>query len=163
MKFTKYALVCATLILSACTSGQGLGTGGGGGGFGGAGSIDETTLAYFQETIGDRVFFVVDQSNLTAQAMATLDAQSAWLTGNPDLNILIEGHADEQGTRAYNLALGARRANAVRGYLISNGVLDSRIRVVTYGKERPVEVCSDESCWSQNRRAVTVVTGGGTS
>ena len=147
------------LATSACTSGQNLGAGGAGSGSGG-GSIDETSLAYFQDTIGDRIFFLVDQSNLSPEAMATLDAQSVWLASNPGLGILIEGHADEQGTREYNLALGARRANSVREYLISTGILDTRIRVVTYGKERPVAVCSDESCWSQNRRAVTVVASG---
>lgn len=160
MQIRNYALAVAAIGLSACTSQLG-GVPGGTGGFGpgGPGSIDQTTLDYFQQTIGDRVFFEVDQSNLSLAAMATLDAQAVWLSENPELPVLIEGHADEQGTREYNLALGARRANAVRAYLVSKGIPDSRIRVVTYGKERPVAVCSDESCWSQNRRAVTVVSG----
>lgn len=158
MRHLKKALIAAVLFISACTSG--LGEGGAGGGFGGSGSIDETTLAYFQNTIGDRVFFEVNQSNLSSGAMTILDAQSAWLASNPELDILIEGHADERGTREYNLALGARRANSVREYLVTTGIPDGRIRVVTYGKERPVATCSDESCWTQNRRAVTVVAGG---
>jgi peptidoglycan-associated lipoprotein len=108
----------------------------------------------------DRVLFVVDQSNLTPQGMATLDGQAGWLQTNNDYLAIIEGHADEQGTREYNLALGARRANAVREYLISKGVASGRIRTVSYGKERPIAVCSDESCYSQNRRAVTVISIG---
>ena len=89
-----------------------------------------------------------------------LQGQARWLTANPDYTITIEGHADEQGTREYNLALGARRANAAREYLISQGIAGSRIQVVTFGKERPIEICSAEACYSQNRRAVTVLAGG---
>ena len=97
---------------------------------------------------------------LTLRRRLVLQGQARWLTANPDYTITIEGHADEQGTREYNLALGARRANAAREYLISQGIAGSRIQVVTYGKERPIEICSAEACYSQNRRAVTVLAGG---
>ena len=107
--------------------------------------------------IGDVVFFEVDNSGLTALAKLTLDKQADWLSLNIGYQVLIEGHADEQGTRDYNLALGARRAQIVKEYLISRGVDPSNISIVTYGKERPIENCSAEVCWSQNRRAVTIV------
>ena len=121
---------------------------------GGAG--DPSSPAYFQQAIGDRVLFLVDQSSLTAEAQATLDQQAEWLLTNSDYQAVIEGHADEQGTREYNLALGGRRANAVREYLISRGVPASRLRFVSYGKERPIALGSDEQSWARNRRAVTV-------
>ncbi|MEO1329507.1 MAG: peptidoglycan-associated lipoprotein Pal [Pseudomonadota bacterium] len=124
-------------------------------------AVDESSLEYFQVTVGDRVFFETDRSDLTAQARATLDAQARWLQLNPQGPIVIEGHADERGTREYNLALGARRANAVRAYLVAQGVPADRMRAVTFGKERPVEVCSRLECWNKNRRAVTVVSGAG--
>jgi peptidoglycan-associated lipoprotein len=89
-----------------------------------------------------------------------LVGQARWLTSNPDYIVTIEGHADEQGTREYNLALGARRANAAREFLISQGVAGSRLQVVSYGKERPLEICSNEACYAKNRRAVTVLAGG---
>ena len=109
------------------------------------------------------MLFAVDQSNLTVEARATLDAQAVWLLTNTDYQAVIEGHADEQGTREYNLALGARRANAAQEYLISKGVPALRLRVVSYGKERPIEICSNEACYAKNRRAVTVLAGGLTS
>jgi peptidoglycan-associated lipoprotein len=113
--------------------------------------------------ISDRVFFTVDQTTLSDAAIATLDAQIGWLKANPAAPILIEGHADERGTSEYNMALGSSRASAVRNYMVSQGVPDSRISIITYGRERPVATCPDESCYSQNRRAVTVVTGGPTA
>ena len=115
----------------------------------------------FTVSVGDRVFFETDSSSLTAQAQATLDRQAQWLTKYAQYSFTVEGHADERGTREYNLALGARRASAVRDFLISRGVAASRMRTVSYGKERPVAVCDDISCWSQNRRAVTVLDGAG--
>ena len=123
-------------------------------------ALDPNSVEYFQQTIGDRVLFAVDQSTLTPEGASILDSQAAWLAERPAMQILIEGHADEQGTREYNLALGARRASAVLNYLVSKGIPDSRLRTITYGKERPLEICSDEACWSKNRRAVTVVAGG---
>ena len=116
--------------------------------------------AYFNQTIGDRVLFAVDQSTLSTAAMATLDGQAGWLMSNPDYTAVIEGHADEQGTREYNLALGARRANAVYEYLISKGIPSSRIRTISYGKERPIATCAQAACYEQNRRAVTVISIG---
>ncbi|MCC1493906.1 peptidoglycan-associated lipoprotein Pal [Cognatishimia sp. F0-27] len=121
---------------------------------------DPRAPAYFNQTIGDRVFFEVDQSTLTAQARATLDAQAQWLTTNSDYLAVIEGHADEQGTREYNIALGARRANTVMEYLISRGIPANRLKFISYGKERPVEICSEEACYSKNRRSVTIISQG---
>jgi len=111
----------------------------------------------FVVNVGDRVFFETDSSELTPQAVATLDKQAQWLRAYPQYAFLVEGHADERGTREYNIALGARRAQAVRDYLASRGVQGHRMRTISYGKERPVAVCDDISCWSQNRRAVTVL------
>ena len=115
----------------------------------------------FVVNVGDRVFFETDQTDLTPQARATLDKQAQWLSRYPQYTFLSEGHADERGTREYNFSLGARRAQAVRDYLASRGIPGSRIRTVSYGKERPVAVCNDISCWSQNRRAQTVLNSGG--
>jgi peptidoglycan-associated lipoprotein len=114
----------------------------------------------FTVSVGDRVFFETDSSALTAQSQATLDRQVQWLSQYGQYSFTIEGHADERGTREYNLALGARRATAVRDYMISRGIQAARMRTISYGKERPVAVCDDISCWSQNRRAVTVLDGG---
>jgi peptidoglycan-associated lipoprotein len=112
----------------------------------------------FVVNVGDRVFFETDSSELTPQSRATLDKQAQWLTTYPQYGqFTIEGHADERGTREYNLALGARRAQTVRDYLVSRGIAANRMRTISYGKERPVAVCDDISCWSQNRRAVTVL------
>lgn len=118
---------------------------------------DQASPAYFQQSVGDRVVFLVDQSSLTDEARSILAAQAGWLASNPAYSAVIEGHADEQGTREYNLALGARRANAAREYMISQGVAGDRLKVVSYGKERPLEICSEESCYTKNRRAVTVL------
>ncbi len=164
---TKILAVVALMALGACSTGPdrfGAGTGDGTGanGAGGvAGSVnDPTSPAYFNQTIGDRVLFAVDQSTLSADAQLVLDQQAVWLTQNAAYSALIEGHADEQGTSDYNLALGERRAEAVRSYLVSRGVASSRLRTISYGKERPLEICSDETCYQQNRRAVTVLTAG---
>ena len=111
----------------------------------------------FIVNVGDRVFFETDSSELTEQARATLDKQAQWLSNYNRYAFTIEGHADERGTREYNIALGARRAQTVREYLASRGIAGQRMRTISYGKERPVAVCNDISCWSQNRRAVTVL------
>ena len=121
--------------------------------------IDQNSIAFLNQVIGDRVFFVVDQSTLTPEARQTLDLQAAWLIQRPGLSITIEGHADEQGTRDYNLRLSQRRAAAVRDYMVTKGIPDGRLSIIPFGKERPVAVCSNEECWSQNRRAVTVAAG----
>ncbi|MEO0498259.1 MAG: peptidoglycan-associated lipoprotein Pal [Pseudomonadota bacterium] len=117
-----------------------------------AGSTQE-----FTTTVGDRVFFETDSAALTATSQSTLAKQAQWLQRYTNYSIQIEGHADERGTREYNLALGARRATAVRSYLAAQGVPASRITTISYGKERPVAVCDNISCWSQNRRGVTVL------
>ncbi|WP_291727739.1 peptidoglycan-associated lipoprotein Pal [Leisingera sp. F5] len=154
----------AVLGLTACSSNPWNddlnGSAGAGGAGAGAGALDPASPAYFQQTVGDRVLFAIDQSTLSPAAQATLQGQSQWLTRNADYVVTIEGHADEQGTREYNLGLGAKRANAAREYLMSQGVAGSRIKVVSFGKERPLEICSDEVCYSKNRRAVTVLAGG---
>ena len=111
----------------------------------------------FVVNVGDRVFFETDSTDLTPQARATLEKQAQWLQSYGQYAFTIEGHADERGTREYNIALGARRAQAVREYLASRGVSPQRMRTISFGKERPVAVCNDISCWSQNRRAVTVL------
>jgi peptidoglycan-associated lipoprotein len=111
----------------------------------------------FVVNVGDRVFFNSDSSELTPQSTATLDKQAQWLRTYPQYTFVVEGHADERGTREYNIALGARRAQAMHDYLASHGVQAHRMRTISYGKERPVAVCDDISCWSQNRRAVTVL------
>src|SRR5436190_15469946 len=116
----------------------------------------------FVVNVGDRVFFETDSTELTPQARATLDKQSQWLNQYSRYAFTMEGHADERGTREYNIALGARRAQVTRDYLIARGVDGSRMRTISYGKERPVAVCNDISCWSQNRRAVTVLNAGST-
>lgn len=115
---------------------------------------------YFSETVGDRVLFAVDQSTLSPAAQGVLQRQADWLLTNTEYSALIEGHADEQGTRIYNFNLGERRANSVREYLISRGVASNRVTTISYGKERPLETCSEEACYQQNRRAVTVLRAG---
>ncbi len=169
-KLTSLILVASVLALAACNNPNRYGANGGAGGAGGAGGInsgalgdpsDPNSIAYFNQTVGDRVHFAVDQSTLTAQAQQTLTQQASWLGSHPNYTAIIEGHADEQGTREYNIALGDRRANAVKDYMIANGVAGNRLQTVSYGKERPLAVCSDEACYSQNRRAVTVLGAAG--
>lgn len=130
-------------------------------GFGGPGSGMANAAPGSQQdfvvNVGDRVFFDSDQTDLSPQATATLDKQIRWLQTYPRYTFVIEGHADERGTREYNLALGARRAQSVRSYMVAHGINPARLRTISYGKERPVAVCNDISCWSQNRRAVTVL------
>ncbi len=115
----------------------------------------------FAVNVGDRVFFETDSSNLTPTAQATLDKQARWLNQYSRYSIALEGHADERGTREYNFALGARRASVTKNYLVARGVAATRIKTTSLGKERPVAVCNDISCWSQNRRAVTIPVGAG--
>ncbi len=170
---TKALLLVAGLALAACNNPRAGGTFGGGGadGFGGGfadGGItmgnlgdpnDPRSIAHFQQRIGDRVFFTTDSSSLNDTSRSTLNAQAAWLRSNPQFAIVIEGHADERGTREYNVALGERRANAVMQYLIGQGISANRLRTVSYGKERPVEACPEQRCWDINRRAVTAISG----
>ena len=171
----KVMIVVAALALAACNNPNryGAGSGTGADGAGGAGlngdgvatsglgdPSNPASVAYFNQTVGDRVHFVVDQSTLTDEARGVLNGQATWLMTNPDYAIIIEGHADEQGTREYNIALGARRADSVKNYLIAQGISAARMQTVSYGKERPIATCSEEACYTQNRRAVTVLSLG---
>ncbi len=170
--FPKALLLIAAFGLAACNNPDRYGNGAGAGaGLDGAGAgginvgglgdpSDPRSVAYFNQTIGDRVLFAVDQSTISPEGRGILAGQAQWLQTNADYAIIIEGHADEQGTREYNLALGARRAAAVQDFLISQGVAPTRMRTISYGKERPLEVCSEEACYNKNRRAVTVLSAG---
>ena len=117
----------------------------------------------FKVNVGDTVHFALNQYNIEENDKGTLSKQAAWLTRYPSVRLTVEGHADERGTREYNLALGARRANAVKEFLVAQGVAAGRLETVSYGKERPVCTESGEDCWSQNRRGVSVITGGANS
>ncbi len=159
MRYARGAKLAAAFVvaiaLGACAnnpSQQMAGVGGAGSGSATPGSQQD-----FVVNVGDRVFFESDSSELTSQSVGTLDRQAQWLQSYPQYSFTVEGHADERGTREYNIALGARRAQAVREYLASRGIQPQRMRTISYGKERPVAVCNDISCWSQNRRAVTVL------
>ena len=114
------------------------------------------TVEYLASGVKDRVFFATNKSTLTTASRDTLRAQAAWMRKKSDLKFTLEGHADERGTREYNLALGERRANAVKDYLMTYGISGSRLSVISYGKERPVNSGSSPLAWSQNRRSVTV-------
>jgi peptidoglycan-associated lipoprotein len=153
-----FALVAALAIglaISACArNADNDALNGGYGAGGGPGSLQE-----FASSVGDRVFFDTDSTELNAAAQATLDKQAAWLNQYTRYAFTIEGHADERGTREYNFALGARRAEATKEYLVAKGISATRMKTISYGKERPVATCDDISCWSQNRRAVTVLAG----
>ena len=173
MKFRNLAVVIAALFLvAACEStstesGKGSGDGkqmakkgkkkGPPKGF----SITPGSSQDLVVNVGDRVFFALDKSNLSSDARSTLEKQAAWLKKYGSVKITIEGHCDERGTREYNLALGERRANSVKDYLTAQGVNPSRMKVVSYGKERPVAVGSTNAAWGQNRRSVTRVSGAG--
>jgi peptidoglycan-associated lipoprotein len=148
------------LALGACANKPADGAGGPGSGFGAGGAAVPGSQQDFVVNVGDRVFFDSDSSELNSTAVATLDKQSNWLNQYTRYSFTVEGHADERGTREYNFALGARRAEAVKNYLAAKGVSASRIRTTSYGKERPVAVCDNISCWSQNRRAVSILGGG---
>ncbi|MBS0273521.1 MAG: peptidoglycan-associated lipoprotein Pal [Proteobacteria bacterium] len=113
--------------------------------------------------VGDTVHFDYDAYNITSEDRSVLQRQAAWLAKYPSIRVTVEGHCDERGTREYNLALGARRANSVKEYLVSLGVSAGRVETISYGKERPICTQSDESCWAQNRRGVTTITGGANS
>jgi peptidoglycan-associated lipoprotein len=147
------AVLVAVVGVAACASnptGQQAGVAG-------AGAAVPGSAQDFVVNVGDRVFFETDSTELTPQSRTTLDKQAQWLQYYNRYTFTIEGHADERGTREYNIALGARRAQTVRDYLVSRGIDGNRMRTISYGKERPVAVCDDISCWSQNRRAVTVL------
>ena len=147
------AVVAAALSMGACANKNPMD--GRGGGM--AGAETPGSQQDFVVKVGDRVFFESDQTSLSPQAITTLEKQARWLQTYNRYSFTVEGHADERGTREYNIALGARRAQTVRCFLASRGIDPGRMRTISYGKERPVAVCNDISCWSQNRRAVTVL------
>lgn len=150
-------LMAALVLVAACdTTGDEDGLNGANGGKAGVarpGTQEDLTV-----NVGDRVFFGFDKSDLTPEARATLDRQVAWLKKYAAIKVTVEGHADERGTREYNLALGERRAVAAKNYLVAAGISADRVKTVSYGKERPAVLGSNEAAWAQNRRAVTVVT-----
>ena len=147
------SLFCAMAFLAGCSS-----MGENGGLFGGT-DCESREARDFMANAEDRVFFAYDSSTLTANAEEVLDTQVNWLNmrKHQNVNVIVQGYCDERGTREYNLALGERRANAVKNYLVSEGVADDRISVISYGKERPAVLGNNEAAWAQNRRAVTVV------
>jgi peptidoglycan-associated lipoprotein len=174
MRLTAAVLVVALAALGACSSspdmsssGSGMGSGAdANGGFGagqglngqgGAALSGPGSAQDLQQNVGDRVFFQTDQSGVDPEGQKTLQRQADWLKRYPNVTVTIEGHCDERGTREYNLALGARRADAVKNVLVALGVQPNRIQTITYGKERPMTVGSTEAAWAQNRRGVTVV------
>ncbi len=153
-------ILLATLAISACAKNTADEAGADRFASGTRGAAAPGSPQDFVVNVGDRVFFDTDSTDLSATAQSTLDKQAEWLSRYPRYHFTVEGHADERGTREYNFALGARRAESVKNYLASHGISVSRIHTTSYGKERPVAVCDDISCWSQNRRAVTVLNGG---
>jgi peptidoglycan-associated lipoprotein len=158
--FKVVVALCSVLALAACSkkttpdleAGTGLGAG--------VNGATPGSKAQFETEVGDRIYFLVDQVTLTQEGQTTLTNQAQWLQQYPNVTVQVEGHADERGTREYNISLSARRATATREFLIQQGVPGNRISSIAYGKERPAALCDQEQCWSQNRRAVTVITGG---
>ena len=152
------AICCCFLALAACskknTPDLEAGTGGG------IGQARPGSEQDFATNVGDRIYFIVDQSDLTPEGQEILTKQAQWLQQYSNVVVQVEGHSDERGTREYNIALSARRATATREFLIAQGINPKRISSIAYGKERPAALCDAEQCWTQNRRAVTVITGG---
>jgi peptidoglycan-associated lipoprotein len=155
--FKMAAVCCCFLALAACSKKNTPDLEAGTGGIGQARPGSEQDFA---TNVGDRIYFIVDQSDLTPEGQEILSKQAQWLQQYPNVVVQVEGHSDERGTREYNIALSARRATATREFLIAQGVNPKRISSIAYGKERPAALCDAEQCWTQNRRAVTVITGG---
>lgn len=152
------ALLSTLFLLAACETPGGDGTGtDGNGGAGQYGTATPGSDAEFAQNVGDRIFFDYNSSSLSGEAQATLERQANWLKQYGNVNAVVEGHCDERGTREYNLALGERRANAVKNYLTTLGVPAGRLSTISYGKERPAVLGSNDSSWAQNRRGVTVL------
>lgn len=159
-----FSLLAIMAFLAACETapkdaGDAAGSGASSSSSSSASSSDSSSMTTAEElvSIGDRVLFDFDSSALSDAAKSTLAAQAAFLNSNPSVRITVEGHADERGTREYNLALGERRASAARDYLVAQGIDSARIKTISYGKERPEVVGSNDSAWAQNRRAVSVI------
>ena len=165
MRYKILGLIAALALVAACeTASEGGGAQTGGGATSAttsAGAIRPGSQEDLVVNVGDRVFFDFDKFNLKPDARKTLEKQAAWLKANPSVRVTVEGHCDERGTREYNLALGERRANSAKDYLVSLGVNPGRLKTISYGKERPVAMGSNEAAWTQNRRSVTVVSGAG--
>ncbi len=175
MRFKIFGILAAAALLSACASGsedKGMTSGAGSVAdakpvesyttpLGGASAVAPGSQEDLVANVGDRVFFAFDQYALDGKSRAVLDKQAAWLNANPSVTVTIQGHCDERGTREYNLALGERRANSAKDYLVQLGINPSRVVTISYGKERPVALGSNEAAWAQNRRSVTVVGGAG--
>ncbi|WP_237217293.1 peptidoglycan-associated lipoprotein Pal [Falsiroseomonas oryziterrae] len=155
MNMKIFGLLAGMAVLGACSNTSQ--TDANAGGAGGAGGPRPGSQEDLVANVGDRVFFDTDRSNIRADQRPVLQRQAAWMQQYPQVQVMVEGHADERGTREYNLALGQRRANAARDVLVAGGVAPSRIQTISYGKDRPAALGSDEQAWSQNRRAVTVV------
>ena len=173
MAFRTLSLFAAVLLLAACeTPSDQTGTASGQGAAGKSSSVDRGSTGTGTTTpkrplstiltvdVGDRVFFEFDKYSLKAKARQTLERQATFLKNNAGVKVVLQGHADERGTREYNLALGDRRANSAKDYLIALGINPNRITIISYGKERPAVAGSNEAAWSQNRRAVTVISEG---
>ena len=170
MRFKLLTMFAAALIVSACAgtssdTGTGSSDGSSASNGGNGSSVSSTTIdgpalgtqdALLVE-VGDRVFYATDSSTLSSEAQKTVEALAVWLNSNPSVTLTLEGNADERGTREYNLALGERRANAVRDYLVDLGVNGNRLQTISFGKERPAVLGSNEAAWAQNRRTVFVV------
>jgi peptidoglycan-associated lipoprotein len=155
--FKMAAVCCCFLALAACSKKN---TPDLEAGTGGVGQARPGSEQDFATNVGDRIYFIVDQSDLTPEGQEILTKQAQWLQQYSNVVVQVEGHSDERGTREYNIALSARRATATREFLIAQGVNPKRISSIAYGKERPAALCDAEQCWTQNRRAVTVITGG---
>ena len=167
MRYKILGLISAVALVAACETAPS-----GGASAGGAGTAETYTTPLSASVepgsqedlvvnVGDRVFFAYDKFSISAEARKTLELQAAWMKRNASVTVTIQGHCDERGTREYNLALGERRANAVKDYLVTLGVNPQRIDTISYGKERPVAIGSTNAAWAQNRRGVTKVTGAG--
>ncbi len=156
-RFRIAVVCCCFLALAACSKKNtpDLEAGGPSAGVASPGSEQD-----FAVNVGDRIYFLEDQSTLTEESQETLRKQAEWLSQYGKVSVQVEGHADERGTREYNISLSARRATAMRDFLVARGVKASRVASIAYGKERPAALCDAEQCWSQNRRAVSVITGG---
>jgi peptidoglycan-associated lipoprotein len=168
MKHRTLACLLGAALLTACSSsdesknangsgGARYGSGTGAAGTAGAGHATPGTQEDLTQSAGDRIFFETDRYTLTPQATATLDRQAAWLQQYPQVNIWIAGNCDERGTEEYNIALGQRRANADRDFLVAHGIQRTRIETISYGKSRPIDAASTPEAWSQNRNAITSV------
>ncbi|CAO3374066.1 peptidoglycan-associated lipoprotein Pal [Azospirillum argentinense] len=157
MRIKYLSLIAAVALVAACETAPKDAGNSNAGGAATQSSVRPGSQEDLVVNVGDRVFFGLDRYDLAPEARATLDRQASWLKQYPNVTVTVEGHADERGTREYNLALGERRANSVKNYLVAGGINASRVKVISYGKEKPAVLGSNEASWAQNRRGVTVV------